>query len=564
MPQANKEGGLSVEPKHLRQVDVKRALLAGSYVSEEDMASAEKVARENKVDLRDYLIQKGLVTVDIVGQAVAEDFGIQYADLNSRPPTLEQVQKIPEEIGRKHRLVLFSQKDNVVTVASDEPDTAKAGQLAAVFPGKKIALAYSLSTDIDTALLHYRKQLDTRFAKIVRSSEHAAPELIDEVMADALALRVSDIHFEPQSKAVSVRFRIDDVLQLAGEIPKQYYETIVNRIKVMAGLRTDEHFAAQDGAIRYENEKEKVDLRVSIAPVVDGEKIAIRILSRYVQEFTLGNLGLSQADQDLVRQVSALPFGMILVTGPTGSGKTTTLYSMVKILNDPTVNITTIEDPVEYRIEGVNHIQVNLRTELTFAKGLRSIVRQDPDIILVGEIRDEETADIAVNAALTGHLLFSTFHANDAATSVPRLLDMGIEPFLLSSTLELIIAQRLVRILSEEYRVSYSTTAAEIERRHPGVGQYFPQEGNITLYKGRVDAPSNGFKGRMAIFELIKITPAMEELILSNPSSQEVWKLARQEGARSMFEDGLEKVKQGITTIDEVLRVASPPMEAKV
>jgi len=389
--------------------------------------------------------------------------------------------------------------------------------------------------------------------------------LVDAFLTDTVKRGASDIHFEPQEKEVVIRFRIDDILQEAGRIPKQYYETILNRVKVMAQLRTDEHFATQDGAIRYESKDVTVDLRISLAPVVDGEKIAIRILSRYVREFHLGNLGLAQPDQDAINNASRLPFGMVLVTGPTGSGKTTTLYSVVKILNNPQVNITTIEDPVEYRIEGVNHIQVNQQTELTFAKGLRSIVRQDPDIVLVGEIRDEETADIAVNAALTGHLLFSTFHANDAATAIPRLLDMGIEPFLLASTLELIIAQRLVRKICDNCRISYNSTPKELAGlRGADVAKHLKEhlEGVSTFYKGKGCAVCGhtGFRGRVAIFELITVNPEMEALVLTNPSAQEVWAAAQKNGARSMFEDGIAKVKHGITTVDEVLRVAQPPL----
>ena len=301
-------------------------------------------------------------------------------------------------------------------------------------------------------------------------------------------------------------------------------------------------------------------MRVSVIPVLDGEKITIRLLAEYVKGFTFSDLGVSGKDQEVFMSAAKKPFGMILVTGPTGSGKTTTLYALLKMLNNPAVNITTIEDPVEYKIPGVNSIQVNPQTNLTFAKGLRSIVRQDPDIILVGEIRDLETAEIAVNAALTGHLLFSTFHANDAATAIPRLLDMGVEPFLMASTLELVIAQRLVRKICDQCRVSFTPKAEELDKTFPDTKKFFPKS-LPTLYKGKgcKNCGNTGYKGRTAIFEFIEVRGEMRELILKRPSTQEIQELARKNGSLSLFDDGLEKVKNGITTIEELLRVAMPP-----
>ena len=317
--------------------------------------------------------------------------------------------------------------------------------------------------------------------------------------------------------------------------------------------------AAQDGSIHFVKNERIIDFRVSIIPIIEGEKIVMRLLSEYVKAFALADLGLNALHQKLIKEASQKPFGMILVTGPTGAGKTTTLYAVLKILNHIDINITTIEDPIEYRIAGLNQIQVNLQTNLTFAKGLRSIVRQDPDVILVGEIRDNETAEIAVNAALTGHLLLSTFHANDAATAIPRLLDMGIEPFLLASTMEVLIAQRLVRKVCQSCRHSYFVSLNELSKFFPSAKEYFSKTN--TLYKGKGCHVCNqtGYKGRIAIFEFISITPKMKELILTNPSTKRIWELATKEGAQTLFEDGLIKVKQGETTIEELLRVAAPP-----
>jgi type II secretory ATPase GspE/PulE/Tfp pilus assembly ATPase PilB-like protein len=302
-------------------------------------------------------------------------------------------------------------------------------------------------------------------------------------------------------------------------------------------------------------------MRISILPTLNGEKVVIRLLSQYVRSFSFNDLGLSQHDQELLMKAINKPFGMILVTGPTGSGKTTSLYALLKLLNSPDVNITTIEDPVEYKMPGINQIQVNSQTNLTFAKGLRSIVRQDPDIILVGEIRDQETAETAVNAALTGHLLLSTFHANDAATAVPRLLDMDIEPFLLSSTLEVLIAQRLVRKICDQCRFSTSLSKEEVKKTIPAdVQKYFTGK-HIVLYQGKgcASCGNTGFRGRTAIYEFIEVTPEIQELILQNPSTAQIWKIARKQGSVTLFEDGIEKVKNGITTLEELLRMAEPP-----
>ena len=547
--------------KTLDNNKIKNILLEGNYVSKEDIKKAEEFAKINHITITDSLLAKGVITNDLLGQAIAEAYKVVYADLNSHQPAREQVLKIPEKTAKKLRAVFFAEDKNAITITTDNP-TQKTiiSEFKKKFPSKKIILAYSLPEDIDATFIHYQKALETRFAKIIKKQQRVAPEIIEEIFEDALIFRASDIHFEPQEEEVVVRFRIDGVLREAGRIPKKYYENILNRIKVQSQLRIDKHFSAQDGAIRYARKDKAVDMRISIAPVLDGEKITIRLLSQYVRSFTMAHLGLSATNQKLVEEACKKPFGMILATGPTGSGKTTTLYSLLKILNRPEVNVTTIEDPAEYKIAGVNQIQVNTQTELTFARGLRSIVRQDPDIILVGEIRDEETAEIAVNAALTGHLLLSTFHANDAATAVPRLLDMNIEPFLLASTLEIIIAQRLAREICESCRYSVSVKREEIEKILPNCKRYFP-ENNITLYRGKgcKNCGNSGFKGRTAIFEFIQITPEMQDLILQNPSTQQIWELAQKQGARSLFEDGIEKVKKGVITLEELMRVAAPP-----
>lgn len=541
-------------------------LLKQHYVSEEDIVKAQEFAKKNDASLIDYLLSEEILTKDLLGQAIAESLDIVYADLNSHEPPSEQVLKIPENIGKKFRVILFAEDKDVVTVATDNPEKKGIAEaIKGVVPGKKVKVTYSLTEDIDKALMNYRKPLETRFAKIIKQQKRVAPEIIEEMIEDALMFKASDIHFEPEEEEIVVRFRIDGLLQEAGVIPKEHYENIVNRVKVQAHLRMDEHQAAQDGSIRYSTDKHTVDIRVSLIPTLDGEKIVMRLLAEYVKNFTLADLGLSEHNQGLLTEAAKKPFGMILVTGPTGSGKTTTLYSLLKLINRPEVNTTTIEDPVEYRVPGVNQIQVNTQTNLTFAKGLRSIVRQDPDIILVGEIRDEETAEIAVNAALTGHLLLSTFHSNNAATTIPRLLDMEVEPFLLASTLELIIAQRLARKICDHCRVSTPTKDFVMPKAMPKDIEEKIKKEISNLYKGKgcPKCSHTGFTGRTALFEFIAVTPEMEEMILTNPSSKQIWELARSQGSKSMFEDGLEKVKNGITTLDELFRVAEPPHDSK-
>lgn len=545
----------------MNDTKVKEILLQGSYVSESDIKKAEKYAEEHRSSFVDYLINEEVISKDILGQAMAEYFGVPFTNLEVHVPKKEDVLMIPEDTAKKIRAVVIDSKAKSVTVTTDNPkEESLLPTLAKLFPDKKLIIHFSSKENIDEVFATYQKGLETTFQKIIESKGKAAPEIVEQIIEDAILLKASDIHCEPQENEVIIRFRIDGVLHEAGKIPKQYYENILNRIKVQAKLRIDEHFGSQDGAIRFssKNHPQAVDLRVSIVPTLDGEKIAIRVLSSYIEDLTLNNIGLSDELQKQIIKSAQKPFGMILVTGPTGSGKTTTLYSLIRILNTRQTNITTIEDPVEYKIEGINQIQANSQTNLTFAKGLRAISRQDPNVILVGEIRDLETADIAVNAALTGHLLLTTFHANNAATAIPRFIDMGVEPFLVGSTIELIIAQRLVRKICESCKVSQTVTKGDLEKYGPEVSKYFSEK-SINLYKGKGCnmCSQTGFKGRVGVFEFITTSSDLQDLIGRNASTREIAELAKKQGFKSMFEDGIEKVKSGATTIQELLRVIS-------
>lgn len=540
--------------------NIKEVLLKENYISDEDFQRIEKATKGNATKMVEIFLAEGIVTKELMAQAIAEFYNLPYGSILNHRPSREQILKIPEAIAKKYRVTLLKEEDKKITVVTSQPnEKALIPALKKLFKGKTIKLAYDLDERLNELFISYKKGISDRFESIIKKQERIAPQMINEIIEDAVAYKTSDIHLEPQEEEVVVRFRIDGVLHEMGRIPKQYYANIVNRIKIQSHLQIDEHFAAQDGVMRYKTEVVKIDMRVSIIPILDGEKIVIRLLSKQSQELTLNDLGLSSNDESLILQASNKPFGMILVTGPTGSGKTTTLYGLLKILNKPGVNIATIEDPAEYKIQGVNHIQVNEKTNLTFAEGLRSIVRQDPDIILVGEIRDTETVEIAVNAALTGHLLLSTFHSNDAATAVPRLLDMGIEPFLLSSTLELVAAQRLARRICTSCKFGQKYTHSQLKSWLSDPKKYFSGK-SATLYAGKGCEACNhtGYNGRIAIYEFLPTSEAMRELILNNPSTQQIRELAKKEGVMTMLEDGIEKVKNGLTTLEEIVRVVGP------
>lgn len=539
---------------------IKSLLLKESYISEADSKAAEAVAHDS-ASYVDYLIREELLSKTLLGQAIAEAYKLPFADLDHTPPTKDTVQIIPEDVARKNRAVFVKANDQVAAVATDTPEKIDQKDLAEVFKHKKIRLAYTLPEYITASFALYEQPLETRFSQIIAAGQRVAPEIVNEIIKDALGYRASDIHLEPQADGVVVRFRVDGALREAGKVPKELYENILNRIKVASGMRIDEHLLAQDGSLQFQDKDASADLRISLIPTVEGEKIVMRVLGSYVQSYTLADLGLSEAHRAQFKAAAAKPFGMILTTGPTGSGKTTTLYALLKVLNRPDINITTIEDPVEYKIAGANQIQVRAESGMTFAKGLRSIVRQDPDIILVGEIRDQETAEISVNAALTGHLLLSTFHANDAATAIPRLIEMGTEPFLLASTLEIIIAQRLVRKICQKCRASVPLTKAlaGLPAGRGDIAHYFAHDDTVYAGAGCNVCKNTGYQGRTSLFEIITVTPEMQELIIKVPSVREVSALAHKQGERSMFDDGIEKVKDGVTTISEVVRVVEPP-----
>ncbi len=411
--------------------------------------------------------------------------------------------------------------------------------------------------------------MKTEFDQIVKEIETKkknVSDLLDALIRDAFEDSASDIHLEHQEdKTMLFRYRVDGILHDIFTISQEIAEDLIFIIKVKAKLRTDVHFAPQDGKIGFvlENEKEntKLDARISIVPITHGEKIVIRLLFQQSRPLTLEELGFAPKDLEKVQRAYRNPYGLILATGPTGSGKTTTLYSMLSILNSREVNITTVEDPVEFSITGVNHIQINLKVDLTFANGLRSILRQDPNVIMVGEVRDSDTARITFNAALTGHLVLSTLHTNNTISTIPRLLNLEIEPFLLATTVNIIISQRLCRRLCDnckkEYTLNKDVVQEEMLKVRPDLAKHLKPADKLYKSIGCEECKKRGYKGRIGIYEVLEITPNLREALAENRNTEELYKIAKKDGFKLMIEDGIEKVKQGFTDLSELTKVIS-------
>lgn len=429
-------------------------------------------------------------------------------------------------------------------------------------PEKKEHKKFSLKDKVSNFSTLISQSLEeTRKMKFVGGIDElekavSVTELVDVVVRKAWESNASDIHIDPQPSSLLIRYRIDGVLHDIMSLKKELHPLIITRIKVLSGLRTDEHLLAQDGRFKVTQSANEVDLRVSIIPTYYGENVVMRLLVGEARALGLGELGLSDHDLEALHRHIRKPCGMILASGPTGSGKTSTLYSILKILNSRDVSVVTIEDPIEYSIAGVTQIQVNFQTNLTFAAGLRSIVRQDPNIIMVGEIRDEETAGIAVNAAMTGHLLLSTLHANDAPTTLPRLLDMGIEPFLIASTVNVVIGQRLVRKLCEACRFEYVLSPEERTALSAAIPlELLAKQKKFWKAKGCEKCNNTGYMKRVGIYEILEVTEPIRKLIMTQANAKEIREEARGSGMTTMFEDGFAKASQGITSIAEILRV---------
>jgi type IV pilus assembly protein PilB len=581
----------------IEKKQLKEFILDSGLVSRKDLEKAEEEAEKKDQPLSDILVSEGKINEDDMRRMNAYVLGIPFVDLKSQKIPFEVLSLIPEPIARKNNIVAFKKTEDGLEVAMLDTEDLNAIDFIKKKVGLKILPRLTSTDSIKTVLVQYQKSLKADFGDLIQKEAEALKSVADEVkgsgesekdlkkMAEdlpvvrivdtllkhAIIQNASDIHIEPQETEVIVRYRIDGLLHDAMVLPKNAGNGITARIKVLSSLKLDEKRLPQDGRFKVEMNGEKVAFRVSILPIYYGEKTVMRLLKEGASGFTLESLGFHGEGLDQIHEATKLTTGMILTTGPTGSGKTTTLYTVLDILNTPDVNISTIEDPVEYQMKRVNQTQVKPDIGFTFASGLRSLVRQDPDIIMVGEIRDNETAALGVNAALTGHLVLSTLHTNSAAGAIPRLLDMKVEPFLLVSTLNVIIGQRLIRKLSgtkEKYFLSKEEIAL-LEKKVDTVRilDFLKKEKivdakadwkDIPFYKPKKSEESeDGYKGRIGIHEVLKVTPTVRDIIIKGGTSDDIEKQAKAEGMLTMIEDGIFKAVQGVTTIEEVLRVIS-------
>jgi len=553
----------------ISEAQLKSLLVEPGLVPAEQFEAAAADAQNKRQPLDELLVERDLIPDHYLGQLVADALGHPFVRLENLSILDHVLRTIPEQVARRSRAIAFGMDDaGRVRVAMRDPEDLELIRMVEKKMGVRVQPFYATERGIQAGLEHYAKDIASAIASLL--AEKTAPgegeeskviRVVDLIMNYAYQNNASDVHIEPREKEVVVRYRIDGILHDVVTMPRAFLDPLVTRIKILSKMRTDEHFAAQDGKFQEIFNNERVDVRVSALPIVEGEKIVMRLLTEKGKRFTLRDLGFSERDLKIMDRQMQKSFGMILSTGPTGSGKTTTMYAILKALNTRDVNIATIEDPIEYAIEGVNQIQVNPKTGLTFASGLRSVVRQDPDIIMVGEVRDEDTASISMNAAMTGHLVLSTMHTNDAATTLPRLRDMKIEPFVIASSVNVIVAQRLVRKICSRCIMSYEVSLEDLKEKipEPLINKYFSQQDiHYDLYRGKGCAGCNhtGYQGRIGIFEVLEMEDNVRDLIMKNAPSNEINAQAAKNGMTNMFEDGVRKAVSGQTTIDEVLRVA--------
>jgi type IV pilus assembly protein PilB len=547
---------------------LKNLILKEGLIDSKKLEEIFLFAQSSNITLTDALIENDIISDESLGPIIAKYLKIPFVVLSrlTIPPELYHI--VPENVAKKQKIIVFKKEDNNIHLAMTDPSNTQIQEMISKKTGKKIIPYLATERDIENALKIYRKDVQKTFNLMISddpeklgmiSEDTPVAQIADLLIEYAYQDKASDIHIEPDEKHCLIRFRLDGILHDVLFLPKNLHERIVTRIKVLSKLRTDEHLTPQDGKMRMKLEKENLDIRVSIIPVAEGEKVVLRLLSSRSRRFSLVDLGMGKEDLKKVTNAFNKSFGTILSTGPTGCGKTTTIYAILKILNTREKNITTIEDPVEYRISGVNQIQVNPKANLNFANGLRSILRQDPNIIFVGEIRDNDTAAIAINAALTGHLVLTTLHTNDASTAIPRFMDMKIEPFLLASTINIIIAQRLVRKICEVCKKPLLMKTDSLAKNLPVevIKRNFGSKEEIKTYQGEgcKICHSTGYSGRVGIFEVIEINNRIRKLISEKSDAQTILSEAVRGGMTTMLDDGLQKSLKGETTIEEVLRV---------
>ena len=584
---------------------------AEQFTAEQITALREQEVIEKK-PLQDLVIKNNLLSEKELTKLYATEIEIPFVELNAKEIGLEVLKLLPERIARQYNAVVFAVEGSTKFIAMEDPDDIQALNFLQKQLGTNLKVHITTASLLRSALDQYRGNISSELTKVIATNEEE--EVEEDVDEDDLAedspvaqtvnliieygvkAGASDIHIEPREEFVVVRYRIDGMLREANKLPRKLLGALVSRIKILSNLKIDEHRAPQDGRFKVEVSGLMYALRVSTLPILDGEKVVMRILNESTKAADFTELGFWGVALINLQQAIVQPHGMVLVTGPTGSGKSTTLFSVLTSLNTPNVNISTVEDPVEYHIVGANQTQVNAVAGMTFTNGLRALLRQDPNIIMVGEIRDGETADLAVQAALTGHLVFSTLHTNNAATCLPRLLDMGVEPFLIASTVRVVVAQRLVRRLCIECRETYvpdATVLKQLEKafrlsRHGGIAKMFQLEASaladgigrsstgkgaatdtlsstnttITrLFKAHVEGCDScnhtGFKGRIGIYEVLSNSSQIQSLIVSGSTTENIEKTAIAEDMLTMQLDGFIKALRGQTTIEEILRVTS-------
>ena len=582
---------------HVDEEEFESFIIDSGLVSKKEMELARSEANKNNTSTGKILVSRGVITEDDLRKTHAYILGIPFVDLKNQKLDFAILSLIPEPIARNHNVVAFKKTEGSLEVAMLNTEDLTAIDFIKKKVGLKILPRLTDNESMKWALLSYQKTLKAEFGDIIQKEANSLKVLgdkkddgktdeidlkkiatdmpvvriVDTLLKHAIIQDASDIHIEPEEDKVLIRYRVDGILRDAMVLPKNIASGITARIKVLSSLKLDEKRVPQDGRFKIDIGGEKVSFRVSTLPVYYGEKTVMRLLRESVSGFTLESLGFHGRGLDDLHKALKLTTGMILATGPTGSGKTTTLYTMLDIVNTPNVNISTIEDPVEYQMTRVNQTQVRSEIGLTFASGLRTLVRQDPDIIMVGEIRDNETAALAINASLTGHLVLSTLHTNSAAGAIPRLLDMKVEPFLMISTLDIVIAQRLVRKLSvskTKYLLSKEELASlgnvvSLDRmldllKEEKIINNKDDFNKIPFWKPNPGVDSeDGYSSRIGIHEVLKVTPTIKNLIMKGATTSEIEKQAKLDGMMTMIEDGIFKAAQGLTTIEEVLRVVS-------
>lgn len=583
---------------------IEKILTKGNLATVERIASLKDEAKKSKRPLQQLVTEQQIISTTDLIKAYADNVGIPYIELDAKGIPPEVLNKIPERVARQYNAVLFKiDEDGTHHLAIEDPDDVLAVNFLEKEIGENTKIYIAPRNNIIDALENYRGDVNAELKEVIdiqREDNTANQDVSEAEIAEdspiaqtvnllleyAIKSNASDIHIEPREEYVQIRYRIDGVLKEVNRLPKNVLGALVSRVKILSNLKIDERRVPQDGRFKIRVGGKQFALRVSTLPITDGEKIVMRILDESNRSVTLGDLGYWGHSITTMNDAIAQPNGMILVTGPTGSGKSTSLFSALSFLNTPDVNISTIEDPVEYKIPGVNQTQTNSKAGMTFANGLRALLRQDPNIIMVGEIRDSETANLGIQAALTGHLVFSTLHTNNAATALPRLLDMDIEPFLIASTVKAIVGQRLVRRLSHTSRISYTPSDEEkaavlrlfglaegqsFARIHElekqaaaaGIGGDAPlstdENGIKTLWKADTEdndaGAHGGFRGRIGIYEVLGNSQAIQKLIVGNATSSQIQDQAVSEGMMTMQLDGIIKALRGDTTIEEVLRV---------